>query len=396
MVSALQLTDKHRRDQVRLAIIADSQARRLWDSTLDLNDLTGTQPVWKKTMVDLLTRWYQLSARMAARYLPQYREASIGQPGSEVTIAIPRFDKRQAAKEFDWMGATNIMWHLAKGQTEEAAWAAARSLFLGMFHEAVLAGGRRTIQEWAKKDPRAIGWRRVSDGDPCAFCAMLVSRGPVYLSEKTALKADTPSGKYHAHCGCTVEVVYGDWQPTEQEQQWIDDYYRAAERFPKGEKTWQNILPIMRDSGYFRDSPTINTATWPFDKAKPLTRTVRDHILYGDKKGKGGHLSGYGVAGKTEFPESWTPRTISEAIGQVLANPDWHVTAKDPRGLHGFGAIVDGVQVEVQAFLRDGLYEVDRAFPAGGAGVVRNTENGRIEAGLSKRKKWKTGGEQHG
>ena len=93
MVSAPQLTDKHRRDQVRLAIAADSQARRLWDATLDLNDLKGTQPVWKKTMVDLLARWYQLSARMAARYLPQYREASIGQPGSEVTIAIPRFDK---------------------------------------------------------------------------------------------------------------------------------------------------------------------------------------------------------------------------------------------------------------------------------------------------------------
>ena len=259
MVSAPQLTDKHRRDQVRLAITADSQARRLWDATLDLNDLTGTQPVWKKTMVDLLARWYQLSARMAARYLPQHREASIAQPGDGVTIAIPRFDKQQAAKEFDWMGATNIMWHLAKGQTEEAAWAAARSLFLGMFHEAVLTGGRRTIQEWAKKDPRAIGWRRVSDGDPCAFCAMLVSRGPVYLSEKTALKADTPSGKYHAHCGCTVEVVYGDWQPTEQEQQWIDDYYRAAERFPKGEKTWQNILPIMRDKGAFRDSPSVRS-----------------------------------------------------------------------------------------------------------------------------------------
>lgn len=88
---------------------------------------------------------------------------------------------------------------------------------------------------------------------------MLVSRGPVYLSEKTALNADTPSGKYHAHCGCTVEVVYGDWQPTEQEQQWIDDYYRAAERFPKGEKTWQNILPIMRDKGAFRDSPSVRS-----------------------------------------------------------------------------------------------------------------------------------------
>ncbi len=193
---------------------------------------------------------------------------------------------------------------------------------------------------------------------------MLVSRGPVYLSEKTALKADTPSGKYHARTAeCTVEVVYGDWQPTEQEQQWIDDYYRAAERFPKGEKTWQNILPIMRDSGIFpgfTDHQYRHMALRQGETADPYR--ARPYPVR-RQKGKGGHLSGYGVAGKTEFPESWTPRTISEAIGQVLANPDWHVTAKDPRGLHGFGAIVDGVQVEVQAFLRDGLYEVDRAFP---------------------------------
>ncbi|WP_095615352.1 hypothetical protein [Bifidobacterium criceti] len=74
------------------------------------------------------------------------------------------------------------------------------------------------------------------------------------------MTADTPSGKYHAHCGCAVEVVYGDRQPAEREQQWIDDCYRAAERFPNGEKTWQNILPIMRENGRCRDSPT-RTAT---------------------------------------------------------------------------------------------------------------------------------------
>lgn len=390
MMSPAVLTDKHRRDQVRLAITADSQARRAWDATLKLDDLKGSQPIWKRTMVDLLSRWYHLSARMAARYLPEYRKASIGEPDDGVTIAMPRFDRAQASERFDWMGATNVLWHLAKGETEQAAWEAARSLFLGMFHEAVLTGGRRTIQEWAAKDTRATGWRRVSDGDPCAFCAMLVTRGPVYTSEKTALHADTVSGKYHAHCGCTVEVVYGDWTPTEQEQRWIDDYYRAAEQVPKGQRTWDKVLPLMRREGVFRDSPTINTDTWPFDKAKPLTRTVRDHILYGDGKSKGGHLYGYGVMGKTEFPQTWTPKAISEAIGRVIANPDWNVAAKNPRALHRFGSVIDEVQVEVQAFLRDGLYEVDRAFPAGGDGVTRNTENGRIEAGLSKKREWKT------
>lgn len=41
------LTDRHRRSQVRLAITADSQARRLWDSSLNLADLDASQPVWK-------------------------------------------------------------------------------------------------------------------------------------------------------------------------------------------------------------------------------------------------------------------------------------------------------------------------------------------------------------
>ena len=45
------LTDKHRRAQVRLAITADSQARRIWDSTLDPNDLKRTQPIWKNAIL---------------------------------------------------------------------------------------------------------------------------------------------------------------------------------------------------------------------------------------------------------------------------------------------------------------------------------------------------------
>lgn len=254
------LTDQHRRNQVRLAITADSQARRLWDSTLDLNDLKGSQPIWKRTMLDLLQRWYNLSASMASRYLPEYRKAAIGEPDDGVRIAIPRFDRTQASRRFDWMGSTNVLWHIAKGETEQAAWETARALFLGAFHEAVLTGGRQTITEWAHKDTRAIGWRRVSDGNPCAFCAMLVTRGPVYTSEQTASSADTLSGKYHNHCGCTVEVVYSDWHPTEQEQHWIDDYYRAAEQVPKGQRTWDNVLPILREDGRFRDSPAIRSA----------------------------------------------------------------------------------------------------------------------------------------
>ncbi|BAQ32083.1 toxin glutamine deamidase domain-containing protein [Bifidobacterium scardovii] len=247
------LTDKHRRAQVRLAITADSQARRIWDATLDPNNLRASQPIWKNAVLQLLQTWWRISAQTANEYLPRFREAETGDGGFQT--AMPRFDRASMAQRIDWTGATNVLWHLARGETQEAAWAAARSLFLGVFHEAVLTGGRTTIEHWAQQDSRAIGWRRVSDGDPCAFCAMLVTRGPVYTSkDKAGLSAKTGK-KYHAHCGCTVEVVYGDWKPTEREQRWIDDYYRAAESLPKGTpRTQETVLPLMRRDADFRDS----------------------------------------------------------------------------------------------------------------------------------------------
>ena len=166
-----------------------------------------------------------------------------------------------------------MKWHLASGDTPEDAYRKARELFLGVFHEAVLTGGRSAIEHWAQQDTRAIGWRRVSDGDPCAFCAMLVTR-TVYTSAKKAGLRASDGKKYHPHCGCTVEVVYGDWEPTQQEQQWIDEYYKAAESLPeRTPRTAQDILPIMRRNGAFRDSRSIRGNQ--NGARRPSSRTVR-------------------------------------------------------------------------------------------------------------------------
>lgn len=248
------LTDSHRRTQVRTAITADSQARRTWD-LLDLQNLDQSQPIWKRAVLDLLSRWYKISANQAAEYLPQFRKAETGDlAGFEVKV--PKFDRKKIGETLDWFGSTNVKWHISQDLTQQTAFEAARRIFLGAFHEAVLAGSRDTIKATAKADTRAVGWRRVSDGHPCAFCAMLVSRGPAYTSEAKALSKQGSSDPYHPHCGCTVEIVYGDWQPTELEQQWVDGYYRAAESIPaETPRTAQDILPLMRSQGGFRDSP---------------------------------------------------------------------------------------------------------------------------------------------
>lgn len=76
----------------------------------------------------------------------------------------------------------------------------------------VLTGGRQSLLTLVEGDMRAIGWIRVTDGDPCAFCAMLASRGAVYKQDSFSQSDPRFTGpgefKVHASCACTMEVVY--------------------------------------------------------------------------------------------------------------------------------------------------------------------------------------------
>lgn len=409
------LTDRHRRSQVRLAITADSQARRLWDSSLNLDDLDASQPVWKRTMLNLLETWYHISQQEALLYLPRFRQAELGEGGG-LQVDVPRFNREVVGDQLDWMGSTNVKWHESMGQTQQDAYEAARRLFLGAFHEAVLAGGRGTVKEWSRRDSRATGYRRVADGNPCTFCAMLVGRGPVYTSEKKAL-TQRGGGAYHPHCGCTVEVVYGDWHPTGQERRFVDDYYRAAESLPKGRaRTYDQILPIMRRNGNYRDSAAargtvaVNEArrstawqhkladhtgtkppveNWPANTAPPSAK-VLDHILHGNPEvGKGGHLHGTAIKGKTEFPKGWDAKRVMNAVAETMRDPGYVTQPKGNRQLLRLSKTIDGVQVRVNAYKDNGRYVIDTAYPIGGDGVVRNTENGRIPVEPSRAKEWR-------
>lgn len=59
---------------------------------------------------------------------------------------------------------------------------------------------RDTILTNRRRDPSAVGWRRIASGD-CKFCRMLAGRGAVY-SDATARFAA------HGHCKCTAQPVF--------------------------------------------------------------------------------------------------------------------------------------------------------------------------------------------
>lgn len=59
---------------------------------------------------------------------------------------------------------------------------------------------RDTILENRRRDPSAVGWRRVTSGG-CKLCRMLADRGAVY-SDTTARFAA------HGHCKCSAQPVF--------------------------------------------------------------------------------------------------------------------------------------------------------------------------------------------
>ncbi|KPC89298.1 hypothetical protein ADL35_02345 [Streptomyces sp. NRRL WC-3753] len=81
----------------------------------------------------------------------------------------------------------------------------------------VMNGGRSTVWNHMAKDRRVIGYIRLSrTGTPCGWCAMLISRGPVYKTQAKAgpSLAALTSGEYadgdkfHDNCHCYAEPVY--------------------------------------------------------------------------------------------------------------------------------------------------------------------------------------------
>jgi hypothetical protein len=66
---------------------------------------------------------------------------------------------------------------------------------------------RSAVWNAGEKDPKAVGYVRLSrTGTPCGWCAMLISRGPVYKTEKSAVFSD--GDKYHDNCNCFAEPVF--------------------------------------------------------------------------------------------------------------------------------------------------------------------------------------------
>lgn len=254
------LTEANRLQQLAVAARAVVVSQALWRQ-LDPADLDRSLERWMPAQLAAFQRFYGESQAVMASYLNEYRAAEIG--AATGPVVAPRFPVEEMRNAALLAGPVRVKMLVGRGESAGSAHAKAFTKFSGIARRQVLDGGRKMIDATTAADSQAIGWRRVTDGNPCTFCAMLASRGPVYQAKSVQgnvmrpLRGGGTGLRYHGHCGCTAEIVYGEWEPSDSERLYQEEYEKAAKQADAaGEpRTEQTVLWRMRENGVFRDSP---------------------------------------------------------------------------------------------------------------------------------------------
>ena len=200
-------------------------------------------------------------------------------------------------------------------------------------HQVAIDAGRDVIAASAASTGRR--WRRVTDGNPCAFCAMLATRTDytsplaaqyvVGRGKSTKIGARgrvglgvKPRGKrqlgqrYHDRCGCTVAEVFDDWEPSYAERQRHALYNQARDACDEEgiPASPANIMRKMRELG----QGVLHDAHVPDD----------------GKHGRGAKTEAGGRGGRPTEIRGYSPRTQAGGSGGKPPKP--------PRALASAGA----------------------------------------------------------
>lgn len=210
MADLVGLSRSHMAKQVQDAAVVQAGLAVAFDKGLKPADLDGTSATYLRSALALVSAGRGLAVKTATDY---YGAAKRG-AGFDAVIPVlpaPQMDLAMAAQALLINGPISIKKQLASGVGLIAAMDAAKAQTLRVGKRLVLEAPRKHLIELSSKDKDALGWSRVSDGQPCHFCAMLVSRGPVYSEQTVRFRA-------HNGCGCSVRPFFkgeadGGWSP---------------------------------------------------------------------------------------------------------------------------------------------------------------------------------------
>jgi hypothetical protein len=246
-----RLTQMHRRQQLALRAKVIRDVVQLWPAWQPKDP--SSYRAFEDAMVLLAQSRSQQSAAIAAAYLEQYRRVELKavapkEVAASVELTFVALAKARSEEQIRTVvGASargGVYRALTSGQPFEVAMRTGAVRVSGDVSRLVLLGGSDTITGEARRSK--LRYARVTSGNPCAFCAMLASRGPVYWSEETA------SFEPHGHCSCVPEIEYGEgyeWPGHAREFQelWREtgslNGFRSELLHRQAEMPWSKPLP---------------------------------------------------------------------------------------------------------------------------------------------------------
>lgn len=206
--AAKRLTEAHRLGQARIAAATVRQMFAAWP-LLDPEAIDATLAAWLGVTVPLIRAQSQASAALSASYFTAYRAAELGVDAVRFAPLLAEGASVEAVvTSLTVTGPVRIKQAMSAGRSLAQAVTKAQASAAAAAQRHALEGGRATVVGSVASDRDALGWARATSGQPCAFCALIASRGPVYKSGQTA------SFQPHDACHCTPEPVYhrdADW-----------------------------------------------------------------------------------------------------------------------------------------------------------------------------------------
>lgn len=206
----------------------DGITAQILTAILNLLRSIGPRPVSDQQFVALVNAVYPAVTRSRTRSYELAREFYADQhPATPPDVPEPHYERAALEKALDRTVKARLA-GLDDLEADEATTVARTAASSGASAVArhVEMAGRDTITATTRADRRALGWARMGTGrENCAFCTMLISRGPVYKSARSAggdadnqaaMAAATATSmlalmnEWHDGCDCIAVPVFDD------------------------------------------------------------------------------------------------------------------------------------------------------------------------------------------
>lgn len=198
-VQGAQLTEAHRRSQLSIRAAALRSLLALWPA-FSMRDIDASWLVLETALMLLVTQARSQSSSIATAYYLSFRNAEgIRGPVPVDPPPMPVWEVA-ARRSLTVTGPVAAKQAIAAGRPPAEARDIALVRLSGSVGRLTLDGGRNVITGMVNAEPHRIGWIRVTSPSPCAFCAMLATRGPIYREETVGFQS-------HDHCACTAEPI---------------------------------------------------------------------------------------------------------------------------------------------------------------------------------------------